>query len=136
MYYSDEVALRINECLKKNGLSQKDMLEKCNLSKNTISSMLSRGSMPRADNLAKIADYLNCSIDYLIGRDPFFLQKQTETYDSDLDFLNKLHSLPEDSQDEITHMLNYKYEQLQKKRKESLSLSGSETMETSHDMLA
>ena len=44
------------------------MLEKCDLSKNAISSMLSRGSMLRADNLARIADYLDCSIDYLMGR--------------------------------------------------------------------
>ena len=25
-------------------------------------------SMPKADNLARIADYLDCSIDYLMGR--------------------------------------------------------------------
>lgn len=25
-------------------------------------------SMPKADTLAKIADYLNCSVDYLLGR--------------------------------------------------------------------
>lgn len=25
-------------------------------------------SMPKADNLAKIADHLNCSVDYLLGR--------------------------------------------------------------------
>ena len=25
-------------------------------------------SMPKADNLAKIADYLDCSVDYLLGR--------------------------------------------------------------------
>ena len=25
-------------------------------------------TLPKADNLAKIADYLNCSVDYLLGR--------------------------------------------------------------------
>ena len=68
MYDATEIALRINQLLKEKQLSQKDMLEKCDLSKNAISSMLSRGSMLRADNLARIADYLDCSIDYLMGR--------------------------------------------------------------------
>ena len=44
------------------------MLKDCELNKNIISTMLSRGSMPKADNLAKIADYLDCSVDYLLGR--------------------------------------------------------------------
>ena len=44
------------------------MLEDCGLNKNAISTMLSRNSMPKADNLAKIADYLNVSVDYLLGR--------------------------------------------------------------------
>ena len=33
---------------------------------NAMSNM--RTSMPKADNLAKIADYLDCSVDYLLGR--------------------------------------------------------------------
>ena len=44
------------------------MVENCNLSKNTLSSMLSGGSTPKSENLAKIADYLDCSVDYLLGR--------------------------------------------------------------------
>ncbi|MCJ7856049.1 helix-turn-helix domain-containing protein [Lachnospiraceae bacterium NSJ-143] len=68
MYNSVKVAEKINLLLKERGTQQKIMLENCGLNKNTVSSMLSRGSMPKADNLAKIADYLGCSIDYLMGR--------------------------------------------------------------------
>ena len=32
----------------------------------TMSNM--KTSMPKADNIAKIADYLDCSVDYLLGR--------------------------------------------------------------------
>ena len=46
----------------------KDLLNKCGLNKNALSSMQCGGSIPRADNLAKIADYLGCSVDYLLGR--------------------------------------------------------------------
>lgn len=68
MYNSQNTAERINQTAKIKNIQQKNMLEECNLNKNVISTMLSRGSMPKADNLAKIADYLDCSVDYLLGR--------------------------------------------------------------------
>lgn len=46
----------------------KDMFESCGLSKGTLYSMQSGGSMPKSDNHARIADYLDCSVDYLLGR--------------------------------------------------------------------
>lgn len=76
MYSSSEVADKINLLLKEKNKFQKTMLEDCGLNKNTISTMLSRGSMPKADNLAKIADYLDVSVDYLLGR----TDEQTATY--------------------------------------------------------
>ncbi len=68
MYNSSEVADKINLLLKEKNKPQKIMLEDCGLNKNVISTMLSRGSMPKADNLAKIADYLGVSVYYLLGR--------------------------------------------------------------------
>ncbi len=68
MYNAQETAGRIKNTAKKNNILIKNMLEECGLNKNTISSMLSRGSWLQANNLAKIADYLNCSVDYLLGR--------------------------------------------------------------------
>ncbi len=68
MYNPQNVADRINNLSKQKNIQQKNMLEECGLNKNVISTMLSRGSMPKADNVAKIADYLDCSVDYLLGR--------------------------------------------------------------------
>ena len=62
MYEPANVAERINKLLKEKNLQQKDMLMESGLNKNTISSMLSRGSMVKADTLAKIADFLSCSV--------------------------------------------------------------------------
>lgn len=112
MYSADNIAARINQLLKEKQLSQKDMLEKCNLSKNAISSMLSRGSMLRADNLARIADYLDCSVDYLMGRN--YSVKKNTSFPSEL--ASKFNSLLKDEQEEIAHMINYKYDQYQKKK--------------------
>lgn len=68
MYNTHNTAERINLLLKIKNIKQKIMLEECGLNKNIISTMISRGSMPKADNLAIIADYLGCSVDYLLGR--------------------------------------------------------------------
>ena len=67
VYDSQGIAERINLLLKTKKLSQKIMLEECGLNKNTIFTMR-RGSIPKADSLAKIADYLGCSVDYLLGK--------------------------------------------------------------------
>ena len=68
MYNSQNIANRIKSTAKSKNISIKDMLEACGLSKNALSSMLSGGSTPKSENLAKIADYLDCSVDYLLGR--------------------------------------------------------------------
>lgn len=68
MYLSVNTAERIKLIAKSKNIIVKDMLEKCELNKNVLSTMISRGSWVQANNLAKIADYLDCSVDYLLGR--------------------------------------------------------------------
>ena len=46
-----------------------EMLSNLGLSKNALSSMSSRGSWISSDSLARIADYLGVSVDYLLGRE-------------------------------------------------------------------
>lgn len=67
MYNAQEISQKIkNECKRKN-LTVKKLLEDNGLSGSTISNM-SDGKMPRIDSVAKIADYFDCSVDYLLGR--------------------------------------------------------------------
>lgn len=68
MYEAKKIAERIKMLSKSKNIVLKTMLDECDLSKNTLSSMLSGGSTPKSENLAKIADYLDCSVDYLLGR--------------------------------------------------------------------
>ena len=68
MYISRATAERIKLIAKSKNIVVKNMLEDCGLNKNTISTMISRGSWLQANSLAKIADYLDCSVDYLLGR--------------------------------------------------------------------
>lgn len=108
MYSSYDVAQRINQSLKKKNLSQKDMLETCKLSKNAISSMLSRGSMLRADNLAKIADYLDCSVDFLLGRNKPTKEGTGLLTESDQKLLDSFHLLEIKDQREIIAIISLK----------------------------
>ena len=67
MYDSAKVAESIKNRAKERNVQIKDMLLDLNLNKNTLSTMYS-GSMLKGDSLARIADYLECSVDYLLGR--------------------------------------------------------------------
>ncbi len=68
MNTSQETAQAIKEVAKERGTATGEMLAELGLNKNTLSSMTSRGSWLQADSLGRIADYLNCSTDYLLGR--------------------------------------------------------------------
>ena len=65
-YVSSEIAERIKRATKEKGVAISAMLEGVELGRNTMANL--KTSMPKVDNLAKIADYLNVSVDYLLGR--------------------------------------------------------------------
>ena len=66
MYNSQDMAERIKNLAKEKGIAAKIMLQDIGLGPNALTQM--KTSVPKADNLAKIADYLECSVDYLLGR--------------------------------------------------------------------
>lgn len=68
MYVIHNLISRIKEQAKKKGLKTTAMLEECGINKNMLSTMNTRGSWIQSDGLAKIADYLDCSVDYLLAR--------------------------------------------------------------------
>ncbi|MDE5884013.1 MAG: hypothetical protein K2H29_02900 [Oscillospiraceae bacterium] len=68
MKNSQEIAIIIKETAKSKKIAVGKMLSDCNLSVNTLSSMQSGGFFPRLEAINKIADYLDCSVDYLLGR--------------------------------------------------------------------
>lgn len=68
MYNSTKTATRIKELAKSKGIKISEIMTACELNINTLSSMSNRGSWVQANSLAKIADYLDCSVDYLLCR--------------------------------------------------------------------
>ena len=68
IHTSQEVANLIKALAKSKKIAVGKMLADCGLSVNTLSSMQAGGFYPRLEAIAKIADYLDCSVDYLLGR--------------------------------------------------------------------
>ena len=67
MYTSQDLAIRIKAIAKEKNTVIKDMLAELSLGSNTMSALY-HGKSIAFDSLAKIADYLDCSVDYLLGR--------------------------------------------------------------------
>ena len=63
-----ETADVIKSTAKSRKVSISKLLSDCELNKNALYTMQSSGYFPRVEALAKIADYLNVSVDYLLGR--------------------------------------------------------------------
>lgn len=67
-YYNNKLIVnRIKELLKSKNITTKHMLTVLDIGINTLSEF-SNGRNISCINLAKIADYLECSVDYLLGR--------------------------------------------------------------------
>lgn len=67
MYNSVDIAKKIRFETTNKGIKINKMLTEIGLGKNVMSH-LDNGSMIKADSLGKIADYLDVSVDYLLGR--------------------------------------------------------------------
>ncbi len=46
----------------------KVLLEQCEINRNFMYDLEKKQAAPAADKLERIADYLDCSVDYLLGR--------------------------------------------------------------------
>ena len=76
MYITQDIANRIKFRLKHQHINTKDMLSDLDMGVNAISEF-AKGKQMSCVSLARIADYLDCSVDYLLGRteDPVLHQK-------------------------------------------------------------
>lgn len=67
MYNTQDIATTIKKLAKKKGIALNELLPQCGLNINAISEF-SKGKQMSVISFAKIADCLNCSVDYLLGR--------------------------------------------------------------------
>ena len=67
MYTAQELSFRIKARAKEKNLLIGDILNACELNINTLSQMKDKKGLS-SFSLARIADTLDCSVDYLLGR--------------------------------------------------------------------
>lgn len=58
----------IKKLCKEKGISITSFLNECHLTKSFIYDLEKRSTSPSCEKITKIADYLDCSVDYLLGR--------------------------------------------------------------------
>ncbi len=116
------------------GLKPNPVATEIGIASGTLSKWKEGKTFPNGETLIKISKYFDCSIDYLLGISNVKCPAKNEISEEDLEILKMLHCLSRDSREDIIHMIKYKYEQYQKKRK--LLLSNSESADEMHDMLA
>ena len=99
MYDVNKTVSIIKSTAKEQGVSISTMLTDIGINKNTLSSMSSRGSWVSSDTLAKIADYLGVSVDYLLCRE----QNEKSTPDNAVRsaVIEKVNHLPDSSLDRL-----------------------------------
>lgn len=65
---NDQIATIIKSVCKLKNVSINQMLKDCGITKSFIYDLEKRNMSPSCDRIAKIANYFDCSIDYLVGR--------------------------------------------------------------------
>lgn len=63
-----QVALKIKDMCKQRSITITELLNQCEIRKSLIYDMEKRDKTPSAEIMEHIADYLDCSVDYLLGR--------------------------------------------------------------------
>lgn len=107
-------AERIKLQAKEKGVSAKKVLEICELGPNTITKM-ANGSDIVSQSLRKIADYLDCSVDYLLGRVDtpngiYFINNNNTTINGTQ--ANVINNTPAEKPDDLTEQFFNKFAEL------------------------
>lgn len=81
--------------MKEQNLSQVQLADAMEIKKQSINSYLKGKSRPELDVLMRFADFFECSVDYLLGREDFRSYQHIKTYDEmiEKDFIDSLNCL-------------------------------------------
>lgn len=109
MYNSHNLAIAIKQRASDKKIALKQMLVDCQLGSNTMSALY-HGKSIAFDSLARIADYLDCSVDYLLGRiDNPEIQKNAVANEGDSDIkvlYNKIICLDQDDRQTVDGLVD------------------------------
>lgn len=95
----------------KKGMTQTRLSIDVEVSQEIISHYEIGGAKPNVDNLIKLAEYFNCSTDYLLDRTdiPTMIQDLAKTNNESADIIYKYNSLSDDNKKHFNKFLDYLY---------------------------
>ena len=64
-------SVRLEQLIRQTKISKNKLSAICNVTSSTVSKWILRGQLPKPDVACSLANYFNCSVDYLIGRTNF-----------------------------------------------------------------
>lgn len=102
MYNSQEMVSRIKQLARERGILVKDLLSACDLNANTLNQISDKKGLS-SFSLAKIADYLDCTVDYLLGR----TENVTPKEDEKVKLAEALKDLSDEQWKELLHYVGY-----------------------------
>ena len=123
------IAYAIKEQCKKNKVAIATVLNECSVNRNFIYDLEKKSMSPSCDKISRIADRLNCSVDYLLGRtDEVAVNKNSNAFtQTDVTFEQKrLMSLFEkasdDDKEKLIEYAEMLYERSQMKKDKIMEL--------------
>ena len=107
--------LRIRELRTARGLTQKELAKKCEMTDKSIWAYENEVATPPLESLKCLADFFECSIDYLVGREDDFGAisvngKRAELSQKEKEVLKQFNALPREYQAQVAEYLKYFYE--------------------------
>lgn len=66
-----DIQIRLRECIKNSGISQKELAKAVGVSAQTVSKYMRENIFPALDTLAKICKFLDVKSDYILGLSDF-----------------------------------------------------------------
>lgn len=100
MFFREKFATRLSATRTSSNISAPELATACGLSQPSISLLESGKRSPSVESLCLIADYLNVSIDYLVGNEGKALSGNT-------DLQSKIALLPKSKQDTVEEFVDF-----------------------------
>ena len=98
---------RIKEICKQKKIPIKTLLEECGMNRNTIYDLEKKQVFPASDKISRIADHLEVSIDYLLGRTDDPEQKTEPTPPTETEkLIQKINLLTENEKQLLAAMID------------------------------
>lgn len=112
---TDMIGLRIKNRRKELGLTQTQITKIVGISSGNMSDFETGKKLPSALSLIALSDILECSTDWILTGQEYKSKQNFLTNESENQFINLFHQLPEDEQEEFLGMLQLRLQRIKKK---------------------